>query len=103
MDRDNQHITRVIEPVDSRVQSRSRRQFDLSPRQARYYNDHPDAIIEDFDRCEYGAVMRQVERHVLEWERHQSPEQAEWLAQAQRRKHLSTGAAASAIVETWRH
>ena len=66
------------------------------------YNDHPDAIIEDFDRSEYGAVLREIERRVVEWERQQTPEQAEWVARARRRSHLSTAAAAKAIVETLR-
>jgi hypothetical protein len=65
MDRDNRHIPRVIESADSRVRRSGRRRFDFSPRQALYYNDHPDAIIEDFDRSEYRAVLRQVERHVI--------------------------------------
>jgi hypothetical protein len=66
MDRDNRHIPPVIESADSRVRRSGRRRFDFSPRQALYYNDHPDAIIEDFDRSEYRAVLRQVERHVID-------------------------------------
>ena len=68
MDRDNRHIPRVIESADSRVRQRSRGRFDFSPRQALYYNDHPDAIIEDFQRSEYGAVLREIEGHLVEWE-----------------------------------
>lgn len=101
MNSGNRHIPWVIESEESRVrQSRVRRgrQFDFSPRQAFHYNDHPDAIIEDFDRSEYGAVLRTIERHVLEWERRQTSEQAEWFARGRRRCDLSTGEAAKAIV-----
>ncbi len=62
MDRDNRYIPQVIENAESRVRQRRRRRFDFSPRQALYYNDHPDAIIEEFDRSDYGAVLREVER-----------------------------------------
>ena len=102
MDRDNRYIPRVIENRDSRVRRSRGRRFDFSPRQALHYNDHPNAIIDDFDRSEYGAVLREAERHVIEWERQQTPEQAEWVARARRRNHLSTGAAAMAIVEALR-
>jgi hypothetical protein len=102
MDRDNRYIPRVIEHAESRVRRIRGRRFDFSPRQALYYNDHPDAIIEDFDRSEYGTVLREIERHVVQWERQQTPEQAEWVAEARRRKHLSTGAAAAAIVQALR-
>ena len=95
---DNRYIPRVIEHEESRVRRTRGRRFDFSPRQALYYNDHPDAIIEDFDRSEYGAVLREVERHVMEWERQQAPEQAGWVAQTRRRNHLSTRVAARAIV-----
>jgi len=47
MVRDNGYIPRIIESAESRVRSPSRRRFDFSPRQALYYNDHPDTIIED--------------------------------------------------------
>jgi len=103
MDRDNRHIPRVIESADSRVPKRSRRRFDFSPRQALYYNDHPDAIIEDYDRSEYGAVLREIERHVLEWERQQSSTQAEWVAHQRRRAFRSPRDAARAIVDELRH
>jgi len=99
MDRNNRHIPRVIESADSGVRQRSRRRFDFSPRQALHYNDHPDAIIEDFDRSEYGAVLREIERHVIEWEREQTLAQAEWVARARRRNHISTAAGAKAIIE----
>jgi hypothetical protein len=102
MDRDNRHIPRVIGNAESRVRSSPGRRFDFSPRQALNYNDHPDAIIEDFKRSEYGAVLREIERHVIEWERQQTPEQAEWVARARRRSHLSTRAGARAIVEALR-
>jgi hypothetical protein len=74
------------------------RRFQLSSRQALYYNEHPDAIIEDFDRNEYRVVLREIERHVIDWEQQQTPEQAEWVARRRRREHLSTGRAAKAIV-----
>jgi hypothetical protein len=102
MDRDNRYIPRVIENGESRVRRTRGSRFDFSPQQALYYNDHPDAIIEDFDRSDYGAVLREVERHVTEWERQQTPEQAEWVARVRRRRHMSTGAAAKAVVEVLR-
>jgi hypothetical protein len=102
MDRDNRHIPRVIESADSRVRRRSGRRFDFSPRKALYYNDHPDAIIEDFDRSEYGPVLREVERHVMEWERQQTPAQAEWTDAMRRSGYRSTREAARAIVEELR-
>jgi hypothetical protein len=58
MDRDNRYIPRVIENSESRVRRTRGRRFDFSPRQALYYNDHPDAIIEDFDWSEYGKARR---------------------------------------------
>ena len=59
MDRDNQ----VIEKRESRVRRTRGRRFGFSPRQALYHNDHPEAIVEDFDRSDYGAVLREVELH----------------------------------------
>jgi hypothetical protein len=56
MDRDNRYIPRVIENAESRVRRTRGRRFDFSPRQALNYNDHPEAIIEDFDRSDYGGV-----------------------------------------------
>jgi len=102
MDRDNRYIQRVIENEESRVRRTPGRRFDFSPRQALYYNDHPDAIISDFDRNEYGAVLREIERHLITWESQQTVEQAEWVAAARRRNHLSTSAAAKAIVKAVR-
>ena len=99
MKRDNCYIPRVIENAECRVRGTRGRRFDFSPRQALYYNDHPDAILEDFDRSDYGAVLREIERHVIEWEGQQTPQQAEWVASARRRNYLSTGAAATAIVQ----
>jgi hypothetical protein len=72
MDRDNRYIPRVIESAESRVRRPRGRRFGFCPRQALYYNDHPDATIE--------AVLREIERHVIEWERQPTPEQAEWVA-----------------------
>jgi hypothetical protein len=102
MDRNNRYIPRVIENAETRFRHPRGRRFDFSPRQALFYNDHPDAIIEDFDRTEYGAVLREIERHVVQWERQQTPEQVDWVAEARRRKHVSTGAAAKAIAQTLR-
>src|SRR5262245_40587813 len=100
MDRDNRYIPRVIENGECPVRRTRGRRFDFSPRQALFYNDHPDAIIEDFQQSDYGAVLREIERHVIEWEGQQTPEQAEWIAQIRRRKHLSTRAAAAAILKS---
>ena len=49
MDRDNRYIPRVIENAESRVRRTRARRFEFSPRQALYYNDHPDAIMESAD------------------------------------------------------
>jgi hypothetical protein len=84
---------------ETRVRRICGHRFDFSPRQALYYNDHPDAIIEDFEQGQYSAVLREIERHVIEWERQQTAEQAEWVAQARRRTHLSTRAAAATILK----
>jgi hypothetical protein len=62
MDRNNRHIPRIIESTDSRVRQQGRRRFGFSSRQALHYNDHPDAIIKDFDRRDYGAVLREIDR-----------------------------------------
>jgi hypothetical protein len=97
MDRNNGYIPRVIEPAEPVRYSR-RGRFDFSPRQALHYNEHPDAIIEDFDQSDYGAVLREVERHVIAWESQRTPGQAEWVDRHRRRTYLSTDAAAEAIV-----
>ena len=103
---DNRHIPPVIELAESRdrdpITSQRRRRIVLSPRKALYYNDHPGAIIEDFDRGEYRAVLRELERHVMEWERQQSPQQAEWVARVRRRNHMSTRTGTRTIVEALR-
>jgi hypothetical protein len=102
MDRDNRYISRVIQSADSRVRRSSRRRFDLSLRQALYYNnDRPDAIMEDFDQTEYGAVLHELERHVLEWSANRRPTGRVGRAGAAP-DHLSTGAAAKAIVDLLR-
>ena len=68
MSSNNRHIPRVIELARLRnrdpITSQRRQRIRFSPRQALYYNDHPDAIIEDFDRSKYRAVLREIERHV---------------------------------------
>jgi hypothetical protein len=102
MDRSDQQITRIIEPEDSRVGTGRRPRFGLSSRRALHYNDHPDAIMADFDRGDYGTVLREVERHLLEWERERTPEQAKWVTQARRRNHRSTITAVQEIVEAVR-
>ena len=61
MDRNNRYIPRVIDNDESPVRRTRERRFDFSPRQALYYNDHPNAIIEDFDHSEYGAVLNASE------------------------------------------
>jgi hypothetical protein len=65
MDRNNRHIPPVIESADSRVGRRSRRRFDFFPRLALHYNEHPEAIIADFGRSEYGAVDSRRLHHRL--------------------------------------
>ncbi|HEY5294107.1 MAG TPA: hypothetical protein VIJ70_01360 [Gaiellaceae bacterium] len=101
MNSDDRHIRQVIEPGKSDpcdpITPQGRR-LRLSPHQAFHYNDHPDAIIEDFDRSEYRAVLREIEQHLITWEGQQTPEQAEWIAQVRRRGYRSTGEAANAIV-----
>jgi hypothetical protein len=98
MDRNNGYIPRVIEPVELPVRRSRRCRFAFSPRQALHYNEHPDAIMEVFDQREYGAVLREIERHVIAWESQRTPAQAEWSGWHRRRNYLSTGAAAKAIV-----
>jgi hypothetical protein len=75
MNRDNRYIPRVIENGEIPRPTPTRPPVDFSPREALYYNDHPDEIIEHFDRSEYRAVLRAIERHVVEWEGHQTPQQ----------------------------
>jgi hypothetical protein len=98
VDRDNSHIPQGIERAEALVRRLGRRRFDFTPRQALHYNLHPEVIIAAFDREEYGAVLREIELHVTEWEGQQTPEQAEWVARARRRRDVSTGEAAKAIV-----
>jgi hypothetical protein len=43
------------------------------------HNTHVGAILEDFDESEYEAVLREIQRHVREWETQQTPAQAEWV------------------------
>lgn len=54
-----------------------------------YYNAHVGAIFEDFEQNEYEAVLREIERHVRDWERQQRPEQAEWLKRQRLRGYRS--------------
>jgi hypothetical protein len=58
MSSNNRHIPQVIELAESRerdpISPQRRLRTRLSPRKAFYYNDHPDAIIEDFDRGDTG-------------------------------------------------
>jgi hypothetical protein len=102
MSSNNRHIPRVIELGKRRdrdpITSQRRRRIRFSPRQALYYAAHADAIMRDFDRAEYGAVLREIERHLVEWESQQTPEQREWVAQMRRRGSCSTGEAATRIV-----
>jgi hypothetical protein len=66
MSGNDRHIARVIELGKFRntdpITPQKRRRIRFSPRQALYYNDHPDAIIEDFERNEYGRVLPRRER-----------------------------------------
>lgn len=106
MSSDNRHIPRVIELGKWRrpdpIASQWRRRIRFSPRQALHYAAHADAIMRDFDRAEYGAVLREIERHLVEWESQQTPEQREWVAQMRRRDYCSTGEAAQRIVAALR-
>ena len=77
-------------PTEASRVDRRRRRFEFSPRQALYDNDHPDAIIEDFEWGDYGAVFREIERHVIEWEAQQAPAQAEWVSHVRRRSYAET-------------
>lgn len=89
---------RVIEPGDQPVRCPPGRRLQLSPQQALYYNTHVGAILEDFGPSDYKAVLREIERHVHDWERQQTPEQAEWVTQQRLRGYRSTLAAADAIL-----
>jgi hypothetical protein len=94
MSSDNRHIPRVIELGKWRgrdpITSERRQRVRLSPPQALYYAEHADAIMRDFDREQYGAVLREIERHLVEWESQQTPEQREWVAQMRRRDYCSS-------------
>jgi hypothetical protein len=89
---------RVFEPGDQRVRCPPGSRLEFAPQQALYYNTHAGAILEDFELNEYRAVLREIERHVRDWERQQTPEQAEWLRRQRMRGHRSTLAAADAIL-----
>ena len=71
MDRHNGYIPQVIEWAETSRPTFTAPPVRFLPRQALYYNDHPDEIIEDYDQSQYGAVLREIERHVLEWEAQQ--------------------------------
>jgi hypothetical protein len=107
MSSNNRHIPRVIELGKWRrrdpITSQRRRRVRFSPRQALYYAEHADAIMRDFDRAEYGAVLREIERHLVEWESQQTPEQREWVAQMRRRDYCSTREGAKRIVRGLRY
>ena len=91
-------VLRVIKPGDQLVRCPPEHRVQLSPQQALYYNSHVGALLEDFDQSEYMAVLRQIERHVREWERRQTPEQAEWVKRQRMRGYRPTLAAADAIL-----
>jgi len=91
-------VLRVIEPGEQPVRCPPGRRLELTPQQAIYYNAHVDAILEDFKPSEYKAVLREVERHVRDWETQQTPEQAEWVKQQRMRGYRSTLDAADAIL-----
>jgi hypothetical protein len=58
--------------------------------------------MRNFEQAEFRPLLREIERHLVEWESQQAPEQRVWVAQARRRNHLSTRAGAQAIVEALR-
>ena len=91
-------VLRVIEPGDQPVRCPPGRGLELAPQQALHYNSHVGAILEDFEQSEYKAVLREIERHVREWERQQRPEQAEWVTRQRMRGYRSTLASADAIL-----
>ncbi len=96
----NTPVLRVIElgaqPV--RLPPGRRRRFELSAQQAWYYNDHPLAILADFDQRGQVAVLREIRRHWRAWRAQQTPEQAEWVRRQRLRGYRSTLAAAAAIL-----
>jgi hypothetical protein len=69
---------------------------ELSSQQALHYNSHVGAILEDFDPSDCKAVLREIKRHVREWESQQPPEQAEWVKRQRMRSYRSTLAVADA-------
>jgi hypothetical protein len=83
-------VLRVIEPGDQPVRCPPGRGLELAPQQALHYNSHVGAILEDFEQSEYKAVLREIERHVREWERQQRPEQAEWVTRQRMRGYRPT-------------
>ena len=89
---------RVIKPGDQPVRCPPRRRFELSPQQALYYNTHVGALLEDVDQSEYTSVLREIQRHVRDWETQQSPEQADWVKRQRMRGYRSTLAAADEIL-----
>jgi hypothetical protein len=97
---DDRYIRQVIGSEKAELANpitRRGRRLELSPLQALHYNDHPDEIIEDFDRSDDGAVLREVERHVIDWERQQTPQQAAWVAGSRQRAYHSPREAARLI------
>ena len=91
-------VLRVIEPGDQPVRCPPGRRLELTPQQALHYNSHVGAILEDFDQSEYTAVLREIKRHVRDWEKQQTPAQAEWVREQRMRGYRSTLAAADAIL-----
>ena len=89
---------RLIEPGDQPVRCPPGRELELSPQQALYYSTHVGALLEDFDQSDYTAVLREIDRHVRDWESQQTPEQAEWVKRQRLRGYRSTLAAADAIL-----
>jgi hypothetical protein len=96
-------VLRVIGPGDQPVRFPPRRRLELTPQQALHYNAHVGAILEDFEPSDYKAVLREIERHVGDWKRQQTPEQAEWVRRQSMRGYRSTARAAGAILAAHGH
>lgn len=92
-------VLRVIEPGDQPVRCPPERRFGFTPQQARYYNEHPIKILEDFSESDQIAALREIQRHVREWESQQTPEQAEWMRLHRMRGYRSTLSAVDAILD----
>jgi hypothetical protein len=70
--------------------------------EVRFPPPHQAKMDRDAIAAFLGAVLREIQRHVMEWERQQTPEQAEWMARFGRQSYLSTRAGAREIVKALR-